>query len=101
MLVEMAIAALVGAALSLRFQIYILLPATLIVVVVAIGVGVSTGAGMWWIVLDTFIAVASLQFGYLVGAAVNALASVRAVHAQGKHYERRTTLRLHHLTSLS
>jgi hypothetical protein len=98
MLVEMAIAALVGAALSLRFQIYILLPATLIVVAIAIVVGVSTGAGMWWIVLDTFITVASLQFGYLIGAAVNFLVSVRA---SSEHYERPTTLKLHHLTSLS
>lgn len=49
MLLEIAIAALVGAALALRFQVYILLPTALIAIAIAIAVGVSTGAGMWWI----------------------------------------------------
>jgi hypothetical protein len=97
MLLEMALAALVGTALGLRFQVYILVPATLVVVAVAIAVGVSTGAGTWWIVLDIFIAVASLQFGYLVSAIVISLASVRAL---GEHSEQRTTLKLHRFTSL-
>jgi hypothetical protein len=97
LLLEMAIAALIGAALGLRFQVYILLPATLVVVAMAIAIGVSVGSGMWWIVLDTLIAVAGLQFGYLVGAVVNSLASVRA---PGEHYERPTTLKLYRFTSL-
>lgn len=95
MLLEIAVAALVGAALALRFQVYILLPATLIVVAIAIAIGVSTGVGKWWIVLDTFIAVASLQLGYLVSAVVNSLASVRVGSA-----EQRMRLQLH-FTNLS
>jgi hypothetical protein len=98
MLLEMAVAALIGAALGLRFQVYIILPATLIVGATAIAVEVSAGAGVWWIVLATFIAVASLHLGYLIGAGVNVLASVRT---PGEHYEERTMLRLIHVTSFS
>ena len=70
MLLEIAIAALVGAALGLIFQAFILIPASLTGVAIAIVVGVSTGAAMWWICLGIFIVVASLQFGYLVGQRV-------------------------------
>jgi hypothetical protein len=84
--------------LGLRFQVYIILPATLIVGATAIAVEVSAGAGVWWIVLATFIAVASLHLGYLIGAGVNVLASVRT---PGEHYEERTMLRLIHVTSFS
>ena len=93
MILEIAIAALVGAALGLKFQALILIPASLIGVAIAIAVGASTGAGMGWIILDTFIVPASLQSGYLVGAAVSFLASLRA---QGERHSWRTTPRLHH-----
>ena len=69
MILEIAIAALVGAALGLKFQAFMLIPASLIGVAIAIAVGATTGAGVWWICLDTFIVAASLQFGYLVGVA--------------------------------
>ena len=67
MLLEIATAALVGAALGLKFQAFILIPASLAGVAIAIAVGASTGAGMGWIILHTFIVAASLQSGYPVG----------------------------------
>jgi hypothetical protein len=92
MLLEFMIAALIGAILAWKFQAYILLPASLIVVAIAIAVGVSTGMGIWSTALDTFLAVASLQFGFLIGAAINFV----AVGTPSESYERRTTLGLYH-----
>jgi hypothetical protein len=93
MLLEFMIAALIGAILAWKFQVYILLPASLIVIPVAIAIGVSTGVGIWWTALETFLAVASLQFGYLIGAATNFV----AVGTPSESYERQTTLGLYHL----
>ena len=67
MFLEIAIVALVGAALGLNFQAFILFPASLTLVAAFIAVGAHTGAGMWWIVLDILLVAASLQLGYLVG----------------------------------
>ena len=99
MLLEIAIAVLLGTALGLKYQAFFLIPASLTGVAIAIAVGAFTGAGIGWIILETFIVAASLQSGYLVGAAVSFLTSL---HAQGERHYWRTTPRLHnHCASLS
>jgi hypothetical protein len=81
-MIEIGIAALIGATLALKFQAFILFPANLIGIATTIATGVFTGIGVWWIVLDTVIVATSLQFGYLVGAAVIFMPSL----AQAEHH---------------
>jgi hypothetical protein len=65
MLALIAIAALVGATLALRFNVFSLVPTTAFVLtVVAIGLGVR-GDDIWWIGVKMFATAASLQLGYL------------------------------------
>jgi hypothetical protein len=64
MLALIAIAALVGAALALRFTVLALVPTTIfLLAVVAISL-VVRGDTIWWIGVMMFAAAASLQLGY-------------------------------------
>jgi hypothetical protein len=64
MLALIAIAALVGATLALRFNVFSLVPTTaFLLTVVAIGL-VVRGDDIWWIGAMMLATAASLQFGY-------------------------------------
>jgi hypothetical protein len=68
MLALIAIAALVGAALALRFKVFSLVPTTaFLLVIVAVGL-VIRGDPIWWIGVVTFATTASLQFGYFAAS---------------------------------
>jgi hypothetical protein len=61
--------ALIGAILGLRFTVMVLMPAIALSVVVIIGINVAWGTGLWMAAIETVIALISVQFGYLGGAA--------------------------------
>jgi hypothetical protein len=64
MLALIAIAALVGATLALRFNILALVPTTIfLLAIVAIGLLVR-GDTIWWVGVMMFATAASLQLGY-------------------------------------
>jgi hypothetical protein len=65
MLALIAIAALVGATLALRFNVFSLVPTTaFLLTIVAIGL-VVRGDDIWWIGVMMFATAVSLQLGYL------------------------------------
>jgi hypothetical protein len=67
---------LAGAVLGFRFNVWALIPASLLV---ALGVAAIDGfVDLWSLVLTLIVTVTSTQAGYLVGAAVNALFEVGA-----------------------
>jgi hypothetical protein len=59
--------ALIGAALSLRFTIMVLIPTMMLSAVIIFGVNVAWSTGLWTAAIDTVIAVTSVQIGYLAG----------------------------------
>ena len=64
MLALIAIAALVGATLALRFNVFSLVPTTaFLLTIVTIGL-VVRGDDIWWIGVKMFATAASLQLGY-------------------------------------
>jgi hypothetical protein len=61
------ISILVGTALGLRFEVFILVPTiglTLTVVAVA---GIASGDGVWWLVATMVLVATFLQLGYIGG----------------------------------
>jgi hypothetical protein len=60
----------IGALLALRFNIFALVPATLVVMVVAIGAGGAQTGGVWSTVLMTATASVAIQIGYFLGMLV-------------------------------
>ena len=58
----------IGAALGLRFRIFVLLPVILLGLFVCTGIGLAQGTTIWSITLTSFIGVTCLQLGYLGGA---------------------------------
>jgi hypothetical protein len=68
------IAALVGAALALRFNILALIPTTIFLLsIVAMGLVVS-GHDIWWVAVMMFATAASLQLGYFGASLLQMLA---------------------------
>jgi hypothetical protein len=66
MLALMAIAALVGAILAMRFKVFALVPATVLLLVAVLVIGLAgRGLSIWWIGVMMFAAATSLQLGYL------------------------------------
>lgn len=67
-----------GAALGLlRFKVFVVIPALSLICISAIGVGIAAPNEISIIALSTAFAAASLQIGYLVGAAVRYIADAR------------------------
>ena len=73
MLAIIAIAALVGATLALRFKVLALVPTTaLLLAIVAISL-VIRGDAIWWVGVVVFATAASLQFGYFAASLLRML----------------------------
>jgi|ERR1700722_7370247 hypothetical protein len=73
MLALIAIAALVGATLALRFKVFALVPATIfLLVIVAIDLLVR-GDAIWWVGVAMFATAASLQLGYFAASLLQIL----------------------------
>jgi hypothetical protein len=62
--------ALIGAVLGLRFKVMVLAPTIALSLVIIAGVNLAFGTGLWMAVIETVIAVTSVQIGYLGGAAI-------------------------------
>jgi hypothetical protein len=73
MLALIAIAALVGATLALRFKVFALVPTTVfLLAIVAIGL-VVRGDPIWWVGVVMFATAASLQLGYFAASLLRML----------------------------
>ena len=67
-----------GAALGLlRFKVFIVIPALSLICILAIGVGIAAQNELLMVALSTAFAAASLQIGYLLGAAIRYIADAR------------------------
>jgi hypothetical protein len=74
MLALLAIAALVGAALAVRFKVLALIPTTIFLLsIVAMGLVVG-GHDIWWVAVMVFAIAASLQLGYFGASLLQILA---------------------------
>jgi hypothetical protein len=62
----------VGAALGLRFRIFVLAPVMLLVGAVTVGFGIAIGQGSASILLLVFGDLALLQIGYFIGCVLHA-----------------------------
>jgi hypothetical protein len=60
----------IGAALGLRFKVFVLAPTIAISLAISSGVGTGHGNGSLSIVFATFLAITALQVGYLAGTVV-------------------------------
>ena len=73
MLALVAIAALVGATLALRFNVFALVPTTIfLLAIVAISLLVR-GDAIWWVGVAMFATAASLQLGYFAASLLQIL----------------------------
>jgi hypothetical protein len=71
---------LAGAALSLRFNVWALIPASLIALV-ALGIAaIHSFVDLWSFALTAIVAIAALQMGYLVGAGASFVFDARTNH---------------------
>jgi hypothetical protein len=71
---------LAGAALSLRFNAWALIPASLIALV-ALGIAaIDSSIDLWSFALTAIVAIAAMQMGYLVGAGASTLFDTRTDH---------------------
>jgi hypothetical protein len=79
MALEIVFILLVGAALGLRLNVLILVPALTLIVLLAVTVGVSRGDRFWSIAVATILLGTTIQVGYLAGSFFRPIiASVRA-----------------------
>ena len=75
--------ALIGAVLGLRFRVMVLMPAIAISGLVIVGVELARGTGLSLAAVEMVVAVASIQIGYLGGAAIRLfLAAARGAAAR-------------------
>jgi hypothetical protein len=85
MVMVLLVCLLFGAVLGQRFRVFIILPAMLPTVAFATVVAASHGTTVWRTLATTFIAVASLQIGYLAGVGIrHFLAAERASRLRPK-----------------
>jgi hypothetical protein len=63
-------AILIGALLGLRFKVFILLPATVIVLAVTLAAGMAYSGSLWSTLPAMVLATAALQIGYLTATVV-------------------------------
>lgn len=73
----LCVAALFGAALGLRFKVFVLFPATALVVGIMAAVDLASGAGTWTAGFCVVFAAVALQIGYLVSSAVSGIVRER------------------------
>ena len=77
----------IGAALGLRFRIFVLLPVILLGFLACTAIGLAQGTAIWSITLTSAIGATCLQVGYLGGALLKFLifagrfAGARSSHA--------------------
>ena len=64
-----------GIALGLRFRVYILVPTVFFTLAAIVGTGIANDRGIWGIVLDALVGTVTLELGYVVGVAFQALAA--------------------------
>ena len=67
MMMLVIVAALIGALLSQRFNVFVLAPAIVIASTSILTFGIAQNANFWSILLAGAITIAALQFGYLGG----------------------------------
>ena len=71
---------LAGVALSLRFNAWALIPASLIALV-ALGIAaIDSSIDLWSFALTAIVAIAAMQMGYLVGAVASPFFDARTTH---------------------
>jgi len=75
---------LVGAVLSLRFNIVILIPVMCAALTIAAVDGIARGDGVWYIAGTMVLVVTALQLGYLGGCAFLAVMSSRRASNRGR-----------------
>jgi hypothetical protein len=63
-------ALLIGTMLSLRFKVFILVPAAIIASATTIGAGIAYSDSSFSILLTTVLVIVMLQMGYLIGTAL-------------------------------
>jgi hypothetical protein len=79
----------IGAALGLRFRIFVLLPVILLGFFVCTAIGLAQGTAIWSIALTSIIGATSLQLGYLGGSLLKFLPFAgRFVGTRGSHAAR-------------
>jgi hypothetical protein len=61
----------VGAVLGLRFKIFVLAPAMLLISAVTVAFGIASGQGVLFILLMVFTGLALLQIGYFTGCVLH------------------------------
>jgi hypothetical protein len=76
MIILAAIGLLVGAALGLRFSVFILIPAICFALIIAAVDGIARGHEVWWIASTMVIAATSIQVGYIGGIVVRSASEV-------------------------
>ena len=72
----------VGAALGLRFRIFVLAPVILLVGAVTVGFGIAIGQGSASILLLVFGDLALLQIGYFIGCVLHAYLTFKSQEHQ-------------------
>jgi len=78
---------LTGVLLGLRFKVLVLVPATAICIFLVLVVALSSRSDASWTIIIAVLAAALLQFGYLVGIAINLFATatdLRPLHHHPK-----------------
>jgi hypothetical protein len=68
------IGVLAGTALGLRYKVFVLVPAVTLAMIVAAVAGIAHGDHLGSIILAVAILGATVQFGYLTGIAIHAVA---------------------------
>ena len=76
MVMVLLVCLLAGAVLGQRFKVLVLLPAMVPAGILAILVAALQGPTIWRLVVTAFVAVLSLQLGYIAGIAIRHLAIV-------------------------
>ena len=68
LLITSVICLLIGAALSLRFKVIVLFPATIITLFLSCAVMIAIGFSVWQITVSVIAEITALQAGYVAGA---------------------------------
>lgn len=65
---------LIGAALGLRFKVFVLIVPVVIGLAAIFGIGIAFGSSAGFIMLVVFLGLTALQMGYVVGAVIGCFA---------------------------
>jgi hypothetical protein len=68
LLTTFVVCLLIGAALSLRFKVNILLAATIITLLLSCAIMIGMGFSVWQIMISAIAEITALQTGYVAGA---------------------------------